>query len=184
MHAKSLQSGLTLCDSMDCSLPGSSVLGLLQARILEWVAMPFSRWSSQLGDWTCVSYVYLHWQEGSLPLEPSEKPICAVPLDSRSHNSCSSISLLLVAWHSRVAEVKEEALSVILIKRQSWAGTMSPSLRMGPQCCSIPTVWGLYVLLSFLGGQLFCFCFLQLQWVSSAPEEWTLVTLSSAVEGF
>ena len=43
MHAKSLQSGLTLCDSMDCSLPGSSVLGLLQARILEWVAMPFSR---------------------------------------------------------------------------------------------------------------------------------------------
>ena len=137
---------------MDCSLPGSSVHGVLQARILEWVAMPFSRWSSQLGDWTCVSYVYLHWQEGSLPLEPSEKPICAVPLDSRSHNSCSSISLLLVAWHSRVAEVKEEALSVVVIKRQSWAGTMSPSLWMGPQYCSVPTVWGLYVLLSFLRG--------------------------------
>ena len=31
---------LTLCDAMDCSLPGSSVLGILQARILEWVAMP------------------------------------------------------------------------------------------------------------------------------------------------
>ena len=33
----------TLCDPMDCSLPGSSVLGILQARILEWVAIPFSR---------------------------------------------------------------------------------------------------------------------------------------------
>ena len=41
--AKSLQLCLTLCDSMDCSLPGSSVHGILQARILEWVAIPFSR---------------------------------------------------------------------------------------------------------------------------------------------
>ena len=37
------QSYLTLCDPMDCSLPGSSVHGILQARILEWVAIPFSR---------------------------------------------------------------------------------------------------------------------------------------------
>ena len=41
--AKSLQSCSTLCDPMDCSLPGSSVHGILQARILEWVAAPFSR---------------------------------------------------------------------------------------------------------------------------------------------
>ena len=34
---------LTLCDPMDCSLPGSSVNAILQARILEWVAIPFSR---------------------------------------------------------------------------------------------------------------------------------------------
>ena len=39
VHAKSLQSYLTLCDPMDCSLPGSSVHGILQARILEWVAL-------------------------------------------------------------------------------------------------------------------------------------------------
>ena len=37
------QSCLTLCDRMDCSPPGSSVHGILQARILEWVAVPFSR---------------------------------------------------------------------------------------------------------------------------------------------
>ena len=49
MHAKSLQLCLTLCDPMDCRLPGSSVHGILQARILEWVAIPFSRGSSQPG---------------------------------------------------------------------------------------------------------------------------------------
>ena len=41
--AKSLQSCPTLCDPMDYSLPGSSVQGILQARILEWVAVSFSR---------------------------------------------------------------------------------------------------------------------------------------------
>ena len=44
--AKSLQSCPTLCDPMDCSLPGSSVPGILQARTLEWVAMPSSKGSS------------------------------------------------------------------------------------------------------------------------------------------
>ena len=53
--AKSLQS--TLYDPMDHSLPGSSVRGILPARILEWIAMPSSRGSSQARDWTCVSYV-------------------------------------------------------------------------------------------------------------------------------
>ena len=41
--AKSLQSCLTLCDPMDCSLPGFSVHGILQARTLEWVAISFSK---------------------------------------------------------------------------------------------------------------------------------------------
>ena len=49
MHAKSLQSCLTLCNPVDCSLPGSSVHGILQARILEWVAMSSSRESSDPG---------------------------------------------------------------------------------------------------------------------------------------
>ena len=40
------KSCLTLCNPMDCSPPGSSVHGILQARILEWVAIPFSRGSS------------------------------------------------------------------------------------------------------------------------------------------
>ena len=49
------QSCLTLCNPMDWSLPGSSVHGILQARILEWVAIPHSRGSSQPRDQTQVS---------------------------------------------------------------------------------------------------------------------------------
>ena len=55
--AKLLQLCLTLCDPMDSSPPGSSVHGILQARILEWVAMPSSRGSSRPRDRTCVSYI-------------------------------------------------------------------------------------------------------------------------------
>ena len=55
---------------MDCSPPASSVHGILQARILEWVAIPFSRGSSQLG----IEPASLHWQADSLPLEPPGKP--------------------------------------------------------------------------------------------------------------
>ena len=55
--AKSLQSCLTLCDHMDCSPPGSSVHGILQAKIPEWFAMPSSRGSSLPGDGTHISCV-------------------------------------------------------------------------------------------------------------------------------
>ena len=48
---------LTLFDTKDCSLPGSSVYGILQARILEWVAIPFCKVSSQYRDGTQVSRI-------------------------------------------------------------------------------------------------------------------------------
>ena len=51
------QSCLTLCNPMDCILPGSSVHGIFQARILKWVAFPFSRGSSQPRDRTQVSWI-------------------------------------------------------------------------------------------------------------------------------
>jgi len=64
-----------LCDPMDCSPPSSSVHWILQARILEWVAISYSRGSSQPMDRTHVSYVcLLHWQAGSLLLVPPGKP--------------------------------------------------------------------------------------------------------------
>ena len=54
-HVKSL-SHIWLCDPMDYSLPGSSVHGIFQARVLEWVAISFSRGSSQPRVWTWVSH--------------------------------------------------------------------------------------------------------------------------------
>ena len=66
------QSCLTLCDPMDCSPSGSSVHGILQARILEWVAISFSRGSFQPRDWTWVS-ASPALQADSLPAEPSGK---------------------------------------------------------------------------------------------------------------
>ena len=61
------QSCPTLCDPMDCSPQRSSVHGILQARILEWVAIPLSKGSFQPRD---QIQVFLHWQADSLPSEP------------------------------------------------------------------------------------------------------------------
>ena len=43
--------------TVDCSLPGSSIHGIFQARVLEWGAISFSKASSQLRDWTQVSHI-------------------------------------------------------------------------------------------------------------------------------
>ena len=57
VHAYSLQSCLTLCDPTGCNPPGSSVHGTLQARILELVAISFSKGSSQPRDGNCISCI-------------------------------------------------------------------------------------------------------------------------------
>ena len=63
--AESFQSCPTLCDPMDYSPPGYSVHGISQTRILEWVAISFSRGSSQPGDRNCILTAL---QADSLPL--------------------------------------------------------------------------------------------------------------------
>ena len=63
------QSCSILWDSVDCSLPGSPVHGILQARILEWVAISYSIGSSRLRNWTWVSCI----TGNSLPSEPPGK---------------------------------------------------------------------------------------------------------------
>ena len=72
--------------SMDCCLPGSSVHGILQARILEWVAIPFSRGSSRPKDWSWVSCIagrlFTVWatREAQLPMKPYviRVPLCVL----------------------------------------------------------------------------------------------------------
>ena len=69
--AKLLQDCSILCDPKDCTLPGSSGGGILQARTLEWVAIPSSRGSSWPMDRLNQHHLCLwHWQEVSLSLAP------------------------------------------------------------------------------------------------------------------
>ena len=73
------QSRPTLCDPMNCIPSGSSVYGIFQARILEWVAMPLSRGSSPFRPPT--------WQADSLPSEPPGKPKAGVETEGK-HVHC------------------------------------------------------------------------------------------------
>ena len=73
-----IQSCLTLCDPTDCSPPGSSVHGILKARILEWVAIPSSRGSSQPRDRTQVSCI-----ADSVLSEPRRKPCKAIVIKKK-----------------------------------------------------------------------------------------------------
>ena len=71
------ESCLTLCNPMDCSPPGSSLHGISQARILEWVVTTFSRGSSWPRDWTRIS-----WIAGKFFIaEPPGKPIWSLQHD-------------------------------------------------------------------------------------------------------
>ena len=67
------KSCLTLCDPMDCSPPGSSVHEISQARILECIAISFSRGSS-IFPIRALNLRLLHWQADSLPLSDQEGP--------------------------------------------------------------------------------------------------------------
>ena len=69
-----VQSCLTLCDSMDCSTPGSTVHGILQARILEWVALSSSRGFSQPRDQPVVSCAPT-WAGRFFTTGPPGKPV-------------------------------------------------------------------------------------------------------------
>ena len=69
------QSCLTLCSPMDCSLPDSSVLGILQARILEWFAISSSRGSSR-PEMEPMSLAYLVLAGGFFTTEPPQANLC------------------------------------------------------------------------------------------------------------
>ena len=74
VHAHWLQSCLTLCDPMGYNPPDSSVHGILEARILEWVASPSSKRSSRPQDWTYLSCItgkfFTHWATWEAPKQP------------------------------------------------------------------------------------------------------------------
>ena len=83
--SKLLQSCSTLCDPMDCSLPDSSVHGILQARILEWVAMPSSRGSSQPQGSNPRLFLY-HQRHLGTPLKTNRKDFPQLKIKRRQYS--------------------------------------------------------------------------------------------------
>ena len=75
---KLLLSCITLCDPIDGSLPGSSIPGILQARVLEWVAIPFSRaGNAGQGQVDCCA------MQRSLHLDGTDEPICRAAMETQ-----------------------------------------------------------------------------------------------------
>ena len=81
------------CNPVDCSLQGSCVCGVLQTRILEWVAISFSRGSSQPRDWTQVSHIagrhFTLWTtRGALIRSEANLFITYILIYNRNKNTC------------------------------------------------------------------------------------------------
>ena len=120
---------------MDCSPPGSSVSGILQARIQEWVAMPSSRWSSWSRD-----QAYVSWDAGGFfTVEPLRKPLSLPPsgkfflsfyyvgsfLKSSLWSSC-----IRLTWGERLKPVETYSISPLWWSR----GTLAPGIGLWPHC--------------------------------------------------
>ena len=86
------------CDSMNCSPPGSSVHGISQARILEWVAISFSKGSSQPRGQTCISCLAYRF----FTTEPPGKPLNGL-LVSKTEFLC-----FLKVWAPRFRRLEQE----------------------------------------------------------------------------
>ena len=104
VHAKSFQSCLTLCDPMDRNLPGSSVHGILQARILEWVLQGFFR--AQGSNLNILSLQ--HWQVVPLPLMPPGKPL---------HLTTKTLQLRPTLCNPMVCSLPGSSIQEILLAR-------------------------------------------------------------------
>ena len=98
------QSYLTLCDQSDCSPPGFSVHGILQVRILEWVAISSSRGSSWLRDWSHIScigrWILYHWATWEALSAYYVQRIVIISVDSALEQNYS-----LVGWEKCMHKV-------------------------------------------------------------------------------
>ena len=119
-----IQLGPTLCNPMDCSPPGSSVPGILQARILEWVAISSSRGSSQPRDQThVVSPVFPVLQVDSLPLSHQGCKIFAI--QPFTEKLCWPLIYITEVKMWECSEVVREEGVLLGNRRQEWIHYMA-----------------------------------------------------------
>ena len=137
-EVKVTQSCPTLCDPMDCT-----VHGILQARILEWVAFPFSRGSFQTMDWTQVSHIaggfFTSWAVTEVPtmyLEATMLAQKAILLSQKVLLGSTVIEHAVAPWTARwirgVNPTAVENLSIIYSQ---------PFLYHGSSVFAVPNLW-------------------------------------------
>ena len=166
------QLGLTICDSTDCRPPDSSVHGILQARILEWAAIPFSNRSSQSRNQTWVSYVagrfFIIWttkeapwrlvissMESALGIRKKQnchqEESCYLPYGAFPHSSvgkesaCNAGELDLIPGSGRSLEKEMATLSRILaMDRGACQTTVHAVTRLGHKLMTKPSPFNSY----------------------------------------
>ena len=152
------QSWLTLCDPIDCCPPDSSVHGILQARILEWVAIPLSRESSRPRGWTWVSCIarrfFTIWVTKEAPLILSQHSVslsleCSIFLEHthgllwRNYDTCLMRSHTLLQLGVALRTLHCGSISVVQLLL--FDGTYT-DLWWFIGCCFLSTwVWMFYV---------------------------------------
>ena len=125
LHAQMLQSCLTLCSTVDCSQPGSSVHGIVSARKLEWVVIPFCRVSLWPRDLTCVSCITGRF----LITESPRKPKIRITVSNST----------FIWWWHQFSSV--QSLSCVWLFATPWTAACQASL-------SISNSQGLFKLMS------------------------------------
>ena len=122
---KVTQSCPTLCGPMDCGPPGSSVHEILQVRILEWEAIPFSRGSSQPRDQTQVSHIvgvlYIFAEKA---LEDYEHQIDCLEVIAVSYFKV--VKIFLKAVWTEVDEIPLQVVRVCVLVTQSYLTSLQP----------------------------------------------------------
>ena len=123
----------TLCDPMNCSPPGPSVHGILQARILEWVAISSSRGSSQPRNWTYVSWVSSIGRQALYELRHCGSPSSPVVTDRSAHGGqlwgdWGSCSQCLWMWKWSGASLELTSLQGLLNESRLWVKSLFLSL--------------------------------------------------------
>ena len=106
------QSSRTLWYPVDCSPPGSSVNGIVQARILKWIAIPFSRWSSRSKDQTRGSSIagrfFTVWATGKI-----------LRFSPKIYLGLNKIKLFLVSLYINVLSLKNTYICLMLVFLQN-----------------------------------------------------------------
>ena len=126
------QSCLTLCNPMDCSLPVSSVHGILQARILEWVDMPSSRESSRTKD---QIWVFPALEADSLPSEPRGKSLPKSKNNNNNNNNNSVTQKLEEKIRKELREINKDSWADVLTWPHTRSDCRSSVLGMMWDCC-------------------------------------------------